>query len=111
MKRKYLAECQALIHPQEEDFGITAIEAMASGRPVIAYAAGGAKETIIDNFSGKLFDEQSWECLIDTIIKFKATAFDPQVIKDYSYRYDVENFHQQIKSYVETEYQKYKNGL
>lgn len=106
-KRQYLAECQALIHPQEEDFGITAIEAMASGRPVIAYGAGGALETVIEGFSGKIFPEQSWECLIDAIIKFKSEEYTPAAIKEYARQYDVKNFQQKIKEYIETEYDKF----
>ncbi len=107
-KRKYLANCLALIHPQEEDFGLTAIEAMASGRPVIAYAAGGALETVIDGQTGKLFDEQSWEALIDTIIKFKPNDFDPIEIKKHANNFNTENFYHKMKTFIDKSYQEFK---
>ncbi len=109
-KRKYLSKCIALIHPQIEDFGITAIEAMAAGRPVIAYADGGALETVIDGQTGKFFNEQSWEALIDTVIKFKPQEFDSQNIKNYAERFNSRNFYQQMKNFVETSYQNFKKA-
>jgi glycosyltransferase involved in cell wall biosynthesis len=99
-KRKYLANCLALIHPQEEDFGLTAIEAMASGRPVIAYAGGGALETIIDGKTGKLFDEQSWEALIDAVIKFKPNHYNPAEIKAHAENFNTNNFYQKMKDFI-----------
>jgi glycosyltransferase involved in cell wall biosynthesis len=97
-----------LIHPQVEDFGLTAIEAMASGRPVIAYAGGGALETVVDNQTGKFFDEQSWEALIDTIIKFKPQEFNPQNIKQSSEKFSSANFYQCMKEFIGTSWQKFK---
>jgi len=61
--RRYLASCKALIFPGEEDFGILPVEAMASGRPVIAYGRGGALDTVIDRRTGLLFHEQTSESL------------------------------------------------
>ncbi len=107
-KQKYLANCLALIHPQVEDFGLTAIEAMASGRPVIAYAEGGALETVIENKTGKFFTEQSWEPLIDLIIKFKPHEFNPREIKEYAEKFNTESFYKQIKSFVESAYKDFK---
>ncbi len=66
----YYQGCKALIFPQEEDFGITSVEAQASGRPVIAYAKGGATETVIDRKTGLLFKNQNVESLIDAIKEF-----------------------------------------
>ncbi|MFH1172898.1 MAG: glycosyltransferase [bacterium] len=94
------AQCLAFIHPQEEDFGITAVEAMASGRPVIAYASGGALETVIDGVTGKFFDEQSWEALADTIIRFKPEEYNPQAIREHARKFDVEVFKRKIQDYV-----------
>jgi glycosyltransferase involved in cell wall biosynthesis len=108
-KRKLLSECIALIHPQEEDYGLTPIEAMASGRPVIAYNAGGAKETVIDGKTGQLFNEQSWEALIDTIIKFKHGQYNPQEIKEHAEKFNSQKFYQQIKEFVEISYSDFKN--
>ncbi|MFJ6324302.1 MULTISPECIES: glycosyltransferase [unclassified Rhizobium] len=71
--KEKLARCRALIFPGEEDFGIVPVEAMASGRPVIAYGSGGALETVIPGVSGVLFEEQSADALIDAVHQFEAT--------------------------------------
>ena len=68
--KDYYAYCQAFIFPQEEDFGITAVEAMAAGRPVIAYRAGGALETIKEGVTGLFFEEQTPGHLIKTLKRF-----------------------------------------
>ncbi|MFH1610672.1 MAG: glycosyltransferase [Patescibacteria group bacterium] len=75
-KAELYSKCLAFIHPQEEDFGITAVEAVASGRPVIAYRAGGALETVIENQTGEFIKEQEWEDLANTIIHFKPEKYD-----------------------------------
>jgi len=107
-KRKYLSECLAFIHPQIEDFGITPVEAMASGRPVIAYSEGGVLETVIDGQTGKLFPEQSWESLVDTIIKFKPADFNPQEIKNHADKFNTQNFYQKIQGFVQDSWQNFK---
>jgi len=69
-KAEYLSRAKAFINPQEEDFGISAVEAMASGCPVIAYDAGGVKETVISGETGIFFEEQNWASLVDAILRF-----------------------------------------
>lgn len=90
----------AFIHPQEEDFGITAVESMASGRPVIAYKRGGALETVIENETGVFFEEQNWPALADTVIKFKPEIFDGHRIREHAERFNVDNFKRQVKEYI-----------
>lgn len=80
LTRRY-QECRALIFPQEEDFGIVPLEAMASGRPVIAYRAGGAMETIIEGETGVFFDEQKPEALVQVIHDFKSDNFKASVCR------------------------------
>lgn len=91
-KAKYLSRCLALIHPQEEDFGITPVEAMASGRPVIAYRAGGVLETVIEGKTGEFFEEQTWQSLADAVIKFNPEKYNPQEIKQHAEGFSKENF-------------------
>lgn len=102
--RELYARCTAFIHPQIEDFGITAIEAMASGRPVIAFSGGGAQETVIDKVTGEFFDEQSWEALADKVVRFKPHSFNPIEIKKYSEKFSVERFKKEILEFVEQKY-------
>jgi len=99
-KAKYLANCQALIHPQEEDFGITAVEAMAAGRPVIAYQAGGVLESVIDGVTGKFFSEQTWESLAEAVIKFNPNQFEPEKIRAQALKFDKERFKNEIKEFA-----------
>ncbi|MGL4635493.1 MAG: glycosyltransferase [Beijerinckiaceae bacterium] len=78
--RDHYAHCRALVFPGEEDFGIVPVEAMASGRPVLAYARGGAKETVVENLSGLFFEEQTVESLIDGLERMDRMSVDPQGI-------------------------------
>lgn len=99
--KKLYANAAAFINPQEEDFGITMIESLAAGRPVIAYAKGGAKEIIEPGVHGVLMEYQSWEDIADTVIDFDAQAFDPQACRDRALTFHLEGFTTSIKEYVE----------
>lgn len=79
--RRYLSSCRALIFPGEEDFGIVPVEAMASGRPVIAYGRGGILDSVVDGQTGLMFHDQSVEALVDAVERFEASGLeqaDPQ---------------------------------
>ena len=90
--RHHYARCQALIFPGEEDFGIVPVEAMASGRPVIAYGSGGATETVLPRMTGLLFNEQSPEALIDAVEQYRVIDFDPQKIAAHARQFSRERF-------------------
>jgi glycosyltransferase involved in cell wall biosynthesis len=107
-QNRIIGSARALIHPQEEDFGITAIEAMACGTPVLAYKAGGALETVVEGQNGVFFEEQTWECLADAIVHFKDKDFNPAVIKESAERFNKERFKQEIREAVEREVQNVK---
>jgi glycosyltransferase involved in cell wall biosynthesis len=79
LKRAY-SECKGLIHTAEEDFGIIPVETIASGRPVLAYSAGGALETITDGVSGLFFPDQTRASLLDGIEQMERwlPCFDQQ---------------------------------
>lgn len=98
----------AFIHPQIEDFGITAVESMSSGRPVIAYFDGGAKETVIAGQTGEFFQEQNWECLANKIIHFQPEKYDPVLIKKHAEKFSQARFCDEIKSYVSREWENFR---
>lgn len=96
--KKYYQEAKAFVFAAEEDFGIVPVEAMACGRPVIAYNGGGVKESVIDGVTGVLFDEQTPQCLIDTIKNFDSKKFDPTRTRNQAEKFSKEVFK---KKYLE----------
>lgn len=103
--RANLARCRALIFPGEEDFGIVPVEAMASGRPVIAFGRGGALETVVHGRTGLLFNEQSVEALIDAVRQFEDSAllFQPETIRAHASRFSVQNFQTSMREIIDEE--------
>jgi len=95
---RYYRGAKALIFPQEEDFGIVPLEAMASGRPVIAYRGGGAQETIIENKTGIFFDTQTPEAIIKAVEEFDYKNFDSATCRSQAEKFSVEIFRKNILS-------------
>lgn len=98
--RRRLARCIALILPGEEDFGLTPLEANASGRPVVAYAAGGALETVIEGRTGTFFHEWSAAALAE---RLRTTSFDRFARVDllaHARAFDKEPFKERIGSLI-----------
>ncbi len=109
-KSKILSECLGFINPQIEDFGITTVEATASGRPIIAYRGGGATESVEENKTGIFFEKQNWQSLTDAILKFNSKNWDSQYIKEHAKKFDENIFKQKIKQTVEDRYEEFKKG-
>lgn len=99
---KYYAECRGFIFPQEEDFGIVAIEAMASGRPLIAFRGGDIVEHLEEGKMGEFFDEQTPEAIVQAVKRFDEKKYQPEYIRNKSLSFDKERFKATIKDYVET---------
>jgi len=104
-KAKLYSQAQAFINPQEEDFGITVVESMAAGRPVIAYRKGGATETVVQGKTGLFFNEQTPESIVQVLRNFKREDFKPQEIKEYAAQFSVDNFKKQINEFIKNNYQ------
>jgi len=83
-----MARCRALLFPGEEDFGITPVECMAAGRPVIAYGAGGALETILPGHTGILLPNQDPDVWAAALGEFRPDAYDPAVLRAHALRFD-----------------------
>src|SRR3989344_4198983 len=95
------AHAKAIVFPQEEDFGFVPLEASASGRPVIAYRAGGALETIIDGITGIFFDQQTEIDLCLAVGKLQGMDFDAEVIRVHAAKFDINIFRKHIRGILE----------
>lgn len=100
---RYFSNCKAFVFPQEDDFGIVAIEAMASGRPIIAYRGGDIPEHIEEGKTGIFFERQTAKDIIGAVEKFKKCDFDHQYIRETVRKFDRTIFKEKIKNYLEKE--------
>jgi glycosyltransferase involved in cell wall biosynthesis len=98
---KAYASCRALLFPGEEDFGIVPVEAMASGKPVIAFGRGGATETVIEEHSGVLFPEQTPESLLSAIVRMEALRFDAAAIRAHAESFDREIYRRLMSEFID----------
>ena len=99
--REHYTRCRALVFPGEEDFGIVPLEAMACGRPVIAYGKGGAGETGLDGVTGLFFHEQTPEALMAAVRRFEGMAFDSGAIRAHAERFARRRFLDEMAAFVE----------
>jgi glycosyltransferase involved in cell wall biosynthesis len=93
-------EARAFIFPGLEDFGIAPVEAQASGRPVIAFAGGGALDTVIPGRTGELFHEQTPEALAAVLEHFDPAAYDPAACRANAERFDISRFERELREFI-----------
>lgn len=99
-KRGLTAGCRAFIFPAEEDFGIAPIEAMAAGKPVVAYRAGGALDTVIPGVTGTFFEAATAESLAEALEASASRAWVPKAVAAHAAQFDTESFKAQMRAWV-----------
>ena len=100
-RRDLFARCRAFIFPGEEDFGITPLEAMAAGRPVIAYAAGGALDTVVQGVTGCFFHEPTAAALAAAVAASRGDHYDPARIRRHAEGFGHDVFARRIRDVIE----------
>lgn len=96
----HMAAAQAFLFASLEDFGVTPVEAMAAGTPVIAYKAGGALDYVIEGKTGTFFEQQSVQSLTACLGSFRAGAFDEATIQKAAQQFSAENFRKKISEFL-----------
>jgi glycosyltransferase involved in cell wall biosynthesis len=97
----YARRTRALIFPGEEDFGMTPLEVNAAGRPVVAFRAGGATETIVEGLNGVFFGEPTAESLAAAMVRLEATTWDAAAIRAHAAGFDAAIFRERIRRFVD----------
>jgi glycosyltransferase involved in cell wall biosynthesis len=105
------ARARTFVFPGEEDFGITPLEAMASGTPVVGYGSGGLLETVIDGETGILFAEQTPRALLDALKLAKEIDFNQDDLRVQAKRFDRLHFKDNIVKIINREYMHYMDSL
>jgi len=95
-----MAECQALVTPGLEDFGIAAVEANASGRPVLAFRGGGALDIVLERLNGLTFAEPSADALVAAVEQHRRLRWDPRAIREYAERFDIGVFRRRLLEFI-----------
>ncbi len=100
--KEYMENCRAFIFPGEDDFGITPVEAMACGKPVLAYAKGGATETVISGKTGEFFFEANVESMEDGLARlmYNEIHYKPMTIRKHARNFSKERFEKEIQSFL-----------
>jgi glycosyltransferase involved in cell wall biosynthesis len=100
--RKYLEKCKAFLFTSEEDFGIAMIEALACGKPVLAYKAGGATEFIRPGFNGEFFEEQTLASMENALARLilNSSKYKAKEIREDAMRFSAERFEKEFKALI-----------
>jgi glycosyltransferase involved in cell wall biosynthesis len=99
--RNHYAKCRALVFPGEEDFGMVPVEAMASGRPVIAFARGGAVDTVVDGLSGVFFAEQTVEAISSAVRALANLEIDSAKIVEHAQQFGRDQFFRKMREHID----------
>lgn len=99
---KYMASAEAFLFASFEDFGITPVEAMSAGTPVIAYKAGGALDYVDPGKTGEFFQKQSAESLVGTLKSFKPINYSSGDIKKAAQKFSADNFQKNMQEFINT---------
>ena len=97
-----VGKAKAFVHAGIEDFGIAPVEAQSCGTPVIAYKMGGLSETVIDNKTGILFNDQSINAILNAIKRFKEVEFDYKYISRHASKFSEKNFTKNIQDFIDS---------
>lgn len=97
---RLFAECRGFLFPGEEDFGITPLEAMAAGRPVLAYRAGGALDTVIEGQTGLFFDTQDVDSIKAGLCAMQAHTWQAQQIRTHAEQFSRERFMARMRAFI-----------
>lgn len=111
--RDHFARCSCVLFPGEEDFGIVPVEAMACGKPVVAYARGGALETVLDSSerqTGVLFAEQTSEALAMAIRRCDSVQFEPEKLRAWALEFDKELYKKRMAEYIRNAWVEFRSG-
>jgi glycosyltransferase involved in cell wall biosynthesis len=95
-----MRHARALLFPAFEDYGMTPVEMMACGRPVIAYGKGGALETIVDGITGVFAGDQTVEAFVEAIERFEGLSFDAASVADHARTFSFARFEEQLRSAI-----------
>lgn len=99
--KEYMENCKALIFPGEEDFGIVPVEAMACGKPVLAYGKGGVSESVIDGVTGEFFEKQTLESMEEALAKLLKKEFKPEACRAQAEKFSRDVFEKKIKDLIQ----------
>jgi glycosyltransferase involved in cell wall biosynthesis len=104
--RSLLASARGLIFPAEDDFGIVCVEALASGAPVVALAAGGVFDIVRDDEEGILVDVPEARAFAEGVLTAERARFEPKALRDSARRFDVSRFRERVRTIVEDAHEK-----
>ena len=97
LTRSYYKNCAGFIFPGEDDFGITVVEAMSHGKPILAYRKGGATETMIEGVTGEFFNEPVTESLVDGIRRLRGKEYSLKEIQERAEKFSEDEFKKKFK--------------
>ncbi|MEX2046325.1 MAG: glycosyltransferase [Chloroflexota bacterium] len=99
--RQLLGAARGLIFPAEDDFGIVCVEALASGAPVVALAAGGAREIVRDGIDGALVAQPDADAFTEAVLQVERRSWDPEALRASARRFDLPRFRERVAQIVE----------